>query len=445
VVGILHLRMEPGTLFLAYTLLLAIVTAAACGVGPAMWATRRDVSGRLKDGDGHGMTARLRLRHAFVIVQVAASVVLLVLAMLFTRTLVRLTTWDTGMDLDHGLVAQIDLQPSADGRDGQIRAAEQAIERLNGIAGVTSSSVADLLPLGLDMSASRFVRAGHREPGPRTMVNSVGPRYFETVGIALRRGREFRWQDRTGAAPAVIVSQAFANLYFPGEEAIGQVVASASEPTDSATVVGVVDDASFRYVSEPPAPVLYFAYAQRPVSTQLRPLTLLVRGAPGSIARPVIEAVSAIDRSGAVKVLTLRDATGWELGLRRAGSMLLASLGLLGLFLAMIGLYGVIRYLVASRTGEIGVRMALGASSGRVTWEIVHHGLTLIACGTAAGFVVAFAAARVARSLLGGLNPADPATFALAALTITIVGLAAIYLPARRAARVDPVVALRCE
>jgi hypothetical protein len=263
------------------------------------------------------------------------------------------------------------------------------------------------------------------------------------MGLNVLRGRAFVWTDRPGNAAVVVVSQAFANAYLPGEEPVGKLVRSADGTISS--IVGIVSDMSYETVAEHPKPVVYFSFPQRPVSSQYRPLQLHVRTAvpPASLLRAVREIVADVDRTATLRVVTLRQATGFELGLRRAGSRLLLWLGLLGMFLAMIGLYGIVNYIVASRTSEIGVRMALGASRRKVMRDVLARGLLLTAFGIVLGTVVAIAAGRVLVALLAGLSPTDPVALAGSTLALAVMGLLASYLPARRATRVDPIIALR--
>jgi putative ABC transport system permease protein len=301
-----------------------------------------------------------------------------------------------------------------------------------------------LVPLGNDLRAERFAVEGRSERGARTYVNSVAPGYFETMRIPLLRGRDFQASDRPGAPPVAIVTESFARSYFPGEDALGKLVVTS--PSDTAAIVGVVKDHAYRNRGGRPEPVLYRAYAQIPnMSSQPRPLIIHVRTDQAAEAslRAIRAAMAEIDPNGPAFVEPLRDSTSQEIVMRRVIGFALSSIGALGLLLATIGLYGVIAYVVTSRTAEIAIQMALGASSHHVRWRVLGGGLKLVLIGVAIGTAVALAATRSLAAMLAGLSPSDPVTYAGTGLVLALVGLAASYLPARRATRVDPMAALR--
>ena len=444
--GDIHLNLAPGLSLYAYGLTLIAITGTACGVIPALKATAGNLVTEIQQGGGHGATGRLRLRHAFVVGQVAASATLLVIASLFLRSLMRIATLDPGFDIEHGAVARIDLGPDRHERGAAWQFAQEVLDRIGRIPGVQAASVADIVPLGGTDSSATWVQkeAGPPTTGARTFLNSVGPEYFATMGIARLRGREFASGDRVGTPPVVIVSRAFANAYFPGEDALDQRISSDNRRSFS-EIVGVVEDSAYQFFGEVAAPIVYFAYAQRPVSTQVRPLTVHVRtsGDPAGALQAMRRAVADIDPAVVVDVSTLRTATNGESLVRRAAATLVGSLGALGLLLASIGLYGVMAYFVTSRTAEIGIRMALGASSRQMHLDVLGHGLKLVAYGVGLGTVLALAIARLLTALLAGLSPADPVALGGTAAILIVVGLCASYFPARRAMHVNPVVALR--
>jgi predicted permease len=388
------------------------------------------------------------MRHAFVVGQVAASVTLLVISALLVRSLMRIAVLDPGFDLDRGLVAEVNLEADRYAVDGGLPLGERIVDALRGVPGVASSSFAGIVALGLDTSESRLQvegRAGN--VGSRTFLNNVGPGYFATLGIRVVAGREFDARDREGSSVVAIVSEAFARAYFPGETALGKRVRR-SEREPFAEIVGIVADSKYASIAETPTPLHYAAYAQQPhVSTQVRPLIIHVRstGAPAALVSEVRRVISSMEPAAFVDVRTLREATGAEAGMRTLGMRLFGILGLVALLLATIGLYGVMAFVVSSRTREIGTRVALGARSSHILRGVLTQGLRLVAAGIAIGTLVSWLLARALVAALAGLSPADPIAFGSAAIILLFVGLAACYFPARRAALLNPVEALRVE
>jgi predicted permease len=380
-----------------------------------------------------------------VVGEVSAAVVLLVVTGLLLRGLLRAATLDAGFDVDHGVVARVELDPNRYSRSAAVLAARQIIARVEAVPGVAAASVADIIPLGGEGSADLVRIDGSDTDAPvRVMLNSVGPRYFETMGIPLLQGREFLASDRAGAQPALIVNRAFAQA-APDQSVVGRTVQS--NRTVFGTIVGVVEDSTYRSIGEPASPILYFAHAQRPVSSQYRPLTVHVRAtaSPASIIAAVRDVVSAFDRNVTTRVMLLSEAAGVELRLRRVATTLLGAIGGLGLLLAMIGLYGVLAFVVASRSREIGIRMALGASARRVLRDHVWQGMRMALTGLGLGVVVSLIVTRPLASFMVGLSLADPVAYVSTALFLLLVALFASYFPARRATRVDPLTALRAE
>jgi predicted permease len=432
--------LQPDFSLVAYAALITVFTALVCGMTPALRSTKGQITADIQQGGSRTATGHLRMRHTFVVAQVAISLLLLVIASLFLRSLLRIASIDTGFDVAHGVVVRVPAASVAPGQ--QVTVSEQIAGRLRRVAGVRAASWAMLIPLGGDIRGERFAVEGRPDRGARTYVNSVAPGYFDTLGIPLLRGRDFQASDRPGALDVAIVSEAFARSYFPGEDALGKQV----ESQDRVVIVGVVKDHSYRNRGAGPEPVLYRAYAQIPnMSTQPRPLIIHLRtDQPATASLGTIRrAMAEIDPNGPAFVEPLQDATSQEIVMRRVIGFMLSSVGALGLLLATIGLYGVMAYVVTSRTAEIAIQMALGASSQHVRWRVLGSGLKLVLIGVAIGTAVALAATRPLAAMLAGLSTSDPIAYAGTALTFTLVGLAASYLPARRATRVDPMVALR--
>jgi predicted permease len=430
--------LAPDVRLVAPALLLIALTTFLCGVIPALRTISANVAGGLRLG-GLGTTSRLNLRGAVIVAQVAVSLTLLVVSSLCLRSQMRVFAVDVGFDLDHGVVTRFNLETGRDSPEGRLAFADRVVERLEQLPGVQSAAPASLVPLGGDALVASFHPAGRSDiPGTRPSTVSVGPRYFETMSIPVLRGREFDRSDRDGAPAVVIVNQTFAATYFPGQNGLGQRVEIGGEA--AAEIVGVVSDSRIDTIGEAPKSVLYYAYAQRP-----RRLLVIARtsGAPAAALAGVRRAIAELDPTVSVSVNTLRDAASLELTMRRVGTQLVGAIGLVGLMLTAIGLYGVVAYLVASKALEMGIRMALGASTARLHWEVLRHALRLVGTGVAIGTAASLLLAPALATFLAGVSPVDPIAFAGAALLLMLVALAASYLPARGVARVDPMLALR--
>lgn len=429
-----------------YALALVAATGLLCGFVPAWRATRANVVADIQTGDSYGATGRLWGRNAFVVGQVAVSIILLVVSSLLLRSLQRMTTLDPGFDIERGLVASVNVDANRYAVDGGLPLGERVVEALMGVPGVESSSFAGIIALGMDQSATQLQVEGESQAARiRTYINSVGPGYFATLGIPLVAGREFDARDRQGSPPVAIVSEAFTRAYFPGESALGQRIRQ-SDRDPYSEIVGITKDSKYGSVAEAPTPLFYSAYTQRPqVSSQVRPLVIHVRttGSPAAVLNDVRRTITGLDPAVFVDVRTLRDATNAEAGLRRLGTRIFGVIGAVALLLATIGLYGVMAYVVSSRTREIGTRMALGAASGRILRGVLTQAMRLVAAGIAIGAVGSWMLAQALSAGLAGLSPADPVAFGGATAILLLVGMAASYFPARRAASLNPVEALK--
>jgi predicted permease len=437
-----RVELQPDLALVAYAGAITLIAILFCGLTPALRSTKGHIVADIQKGASRTATGHLRLRHAFVVAQVALSLLLLVVASLFLRSLARLSTVDPGFDVAHGIVVRVPASSVPPGQ--QVLMSNRVANRLRLVKGVRAVGAAMLIPLGGDIRAERFRIQGGSESGPRTYVNSVSPGYFATMGIALVRGRDLQASDRPGSPAVAIVSEAFARGYFPAEDALGKTIDLSTG--DTASIVGIVKDHAYRNRGGEPAPVLYWSYAQIPnMSTQPRPLIIHVRTerpAEAGLAA-VRAAMMELDPNGPAFVESLSQATNQEIVLRSVMGSLLTSVGGLGLLLATIGLYGVMAHVVASRHAEIAIRMALGASSATVLWSVLRRGLRLVAIGVVIGSAIGLAATQPLRAMLAGLSPSDPVAFAGTAAVLMMVGLLASYIPARRATRVDPMTALR--
>ena len=414
------------------------MTTLMCGVVPALKATRGDVMTEVRQG-GNGMTSRLWLRHALVVGQVAMSLMLIVLALLCVRSQLYIGGADLGFDIDHGVVARFSLDPTQYPLGERVRFADRIVASLEQLPGVASVSVADFVPLGGDSLLRSFHPAGRTDiPGTRPSVYSVGPGYFRSLAIAIVRGRDFDATQVAGTPAVVVVNETFARTHFPGRDVVGQRIQTAGEP--DAEVIGMVGDIRIGTIGEAPESVLYYPFAQRPGRLIVHVRT---SASPEGMVPTIARVVERLDGTVPVSVQTLRGAASLELTMRRVGTVLVGSIGVVGLLLTMIGLYGVMAYVVASRNVEIAIRMALGASAGRVRREVLEQVLALVAAGVVIGGAAALGLAPALRTFLVGVSPFDPVAFGAAAFVLVIVGLAAGLVPAVRGSRIAPMRALR--
>jgi predicted permease len=437
-VGPLQGAMTFDARLLQYALGVVGLTTLVCGLIPALRATRADVLSEVRQSGG-GVTGRLWLRHALVVGQVAMSLLLIVFALLCVRSQIYIGSANLGFDIDHGVVASFSLDANQYPGDARLRFADRVVERIQQLPGVASVSMADLVPLGGDSLLRSFHPAGRTDlPGSRPSIYSVGPRYFQSLAIPVLRGREFDASQVAGTPTVVIVNETFANTHFPGRDALGQRVQTGGEP--EAEVIGVVRDSRIDTIGEAPRSVLYYPFAQRPGRLIVHVRT---EASPETMVSTVVRAIQELDGTIPVSVHTLRAAASLELTMRMVGTVLIGSIGVVGLLLTMIGLYGVMAYVVASRTVEIAIRMALGASAARVRREVLGQVFSLVAAGVTIGGAAAVSLTPALRTFLVGISPFDPIAFGSAALLLAIVGLAAGLVPAVRGSRIAPMRALR--
>ncbi|HEX8722317.1 MAG TPA: ABC transporter permease [Pyrinomonadaceae bacterium] len=438
---------------LAFALGASLLTTLLFGLAPALQATRTDLVPALKDaGRGDGRT-RSRLRGALVVAQVTLSLVLLVAAGLTLRALARLQTASPGFEVEGGLVASFDLglqgYDEARGREFGRR----LVERVRAMPGVRAASLTDLFPLSLNYTSNSVYVEGR--PGARganvpiAMASSVEPSYFDAMGIPVVAGRPFGERDDERAPRVVVVNETFARRFFPGaepaREAVGKRIGFKGDQGPWAEIVGVAKDGKYWTIGEAPELFVYSPLAQRYTSTA----TLVVRAAGGD-PRALVPALRAEARAldaalPLYDVKTFEEHMGVSLFPARVAAALLGGFGLLALVLAGTGIYGVVSYAAAQRTREIGIRMALGAQRGDVLRLVAGRGMLLVGAGVALGLAGALALTRFMEGVLYGVSATDPFTFALVVALLLGVALVACLLPARRATKVDPMVALRYE
>jgi predicted permease len=437
---------------LAFTAALSVVTGIVFGLVPAWHASRVDVVTSLKDGASSDGAARSRLRGGLLVTQVALSFSLLIGAGLLVRSLRNVRTSDTGMDIDHTLLVSVDLDKAGYSSAAQSALYATALERLRALPGVRHASAAEVVPLN-GVLGIRFTIPGrdslyHGNEGPD--ANFVGPDFFATLGIPLRLGRTFTAGDRVGTSPVVVVNETMARTYWPGQSPIGQCMRLRAWGADTTTptcthVVGVVADTKSHLLSETRLPGFYLPILQQKTAAA-RTLFVQTSAEPATMITPVRRAMQTLSADlPFVSVTPMSELLEPRLLPFRLGALLFTLFGGIALLLAAIGLYGVLAYGVAQRTREIGVRMALGARHVQVVRLVVRQGLGLTLVGIVAGVGIAAAGTRFMHSLLYGVSATDPVTFVGIAIVLVVVALVATWLPARRAARVDPMVALRSE
>jgi putative ABC transport system permease protein len=446
------LRIDPQAL--GYTLALSVVTGLVFGLAPALQASKADLNEALKQGGGRSGSGAggSRLRGAMVVAQVALALVLLVGAGLMIRSFLRLQRVNPGFAPDRVLTAEIVLPQSSYREAARVGAFQrQLLQRVQALPGVESASVSMALPPNLLIMRNPFAVEGPAPPPGQSLPLAeqvlVSPDYFRTLGIQQLAGRAFTDADDAGAPQVVIINETLARQYFPQQDPVGKRLQTGDYSPNGPwlTIVGVVADVKYSGLNDPPQPALYTSFQQ---NLWWRSMFLAVKagGDPLGLVNAVRNEVWALDRGLPVsQIKTMDQLMSDAVAEPRAYTLLLGALGMVALLLAAVGIYGVMSYAVTQRTHEIGVRMALGAQSGAVLRLVVGAGMKLALLGMAIGLLAAFALTRLMSKLLFDVSATDPVTFAQIALLLMGVAFLSCYLPARRATKVDPMAALRCE
>ena len=438
---------------LLFTFAISVMTGVVFGLVPALQASRVDLNQSLKDGgrDTSAGVGQNRLRSLLVVSEVAIALVLLIGATLLMRSFVRLLDVEPGFNPEKVLTMEVqlaDLPPSRyESQDEQVKFFEQLFTRLQSLPGVENAGGVLSLPLSGASESTEIILeeqtatpAGQRPEADYTVVT---PTYFTTLQIPLLQGRQFSAHDKKDAPLVIMINDILAARLWPGQDPIGRRlrVGFEKEPRE---VIGVVGSIKQMALDAQTRPAMYMPHAQAANNR----LTVLVRttGEPLAMAAAVREQVRAIDKDVPVThVQTMETVLGASVAQARFSMLLVALFAALALILSTVGIYGVMAYSVSRRAHEIGVRMALGAGAAQVLKLVLKHGMSLAVAGIGVGLLGAFAVTRLMASLLFGISAKDPLTFASGAAFLTVVALIACYIPARRATKVDPLIALRNE
>jgi putative ABC transport system permease protein len=448
---IAEIRMDGWVL--AFTMGLALLTGMLFGLAPALQVSHANIVDALKEGALSSTAGRGRhaLRGSLVVVEMALALVLLVGSGLLIRSLVQLQNVNPGFDAHNVMTSSVDLPDAKYSDAKKAQYFKDLMPQLKALPGVQSAAGIYPLPMGGDEIRTTFQVEGHpvaKSEEPHTSLRDITPNYFATMRIPILQGRDFGAQDEVASTPVIIINEALARQIFPGENPIGkhmkpEVGSDTGEPL-MREVVGVVGNVKFHDLSDEWAPESYIPYAQISFGS----LTLVVRTEqdPHSLAKPIAETVRSLDNDlPTYAPKTVEEYLNGTIAQPRFNTYLLGIFAALAMLLTAVGLYGVISYSVAQRTHELGIRMALGGQPSDMLRLIVGQGLRLAAYGVGIGLVAAFALTHFLSSMLFGISATDPISYVAVVSLLLVVVVVACYVPARRAMRVDPMVALRYE
>ncbi|MGA8022110.1 MAG: ABC transporter permease, partial [Candidatus Acidiferrales bacterium] len=448
--GMVHLQLNATLLMFAFAL--SILAGMFFGLVPALQSSHGDLNETLKAASARGtMTAgRQRAQTALVLAEIAMALILLCGAGLLMRSFVRLNSVPTGFNPSGVMAMQLSLiQTGYEQPAKRTQFVEQILENIQAVPGVQSTAIVTRLPLSPGSSSRSVTVEGHTYPpdSPAQQESPdytvVSPGYFHTLNIPLIEGREFHQTDSADMPGVAIINHAMARVYWPGEDPIGKRL-QIDGTNQWLQIVGIVGDIHQHKLGEPPKPMFYAPYAQDPWTF----FTIAVRtpANPSQIAPALVSAVQNVDHNLPVfNVRRFDEILAASVSQPRFQMILLVLFGGLALTLAVIGIYGVISYTVAQRTNEIGIRMALGAQPRHVLAQILWQGTRLAGCGALVGLVASYFVTRSMKSMLFAVSALDFGTYAAVTALLMVVTLVACYVPARRAMRVDPMVALRYE
>jgi predicted permease len=457
----IDLHVSPDARVLLFTASVSILTALLVGLAPALRGTRMALAPALKAGPGGASAApkrfaglRFGLAKGLVVAQAAISLVLLVGAGLFVRTLANLEHENIGFDRRNLLLFGIDPTQQGYKKERLARFYEDLTSRLRAIPGVRSVSLSmqrmlegGVSILGVELDAyTPPPGPGSNDRSISVHVNKVGPDFFETMGIPLLVGRTIQDQDTATSPKVAVVNEAFAHKYLVGQNPVGQRGGWDGEARSTMEIVGVVKDARYGHLRRDPPPTFYVPYTQYPDHLGAMHFEVRTVGNPKMWLGSVTDAVRSLDKEIPIfDAKTQTEEIDEAVFQERIVARLTSLFGVLALLLACLGLYGLMSYSVARKSNEIGIRLALGAQQARILRWVLIEALGLVLFGLALGVPVALGATRLISSRLYGLKPNDALTLSLATLLLAAVAILAAYVPARQATKVDPVVALRYE
>lgn len=436
---------------LAFTFGLSMLAGMVAGLAPVWHSTRTNLNESLKAGgrSDSGTSSHNRLRSVLVVSEVALSLVLLIGAGLMVRSFVEMLRADLGIRPDNVLALQISLpKETYEDKSKQLAFYDQLQTRVRSLPGVVKAGAVNIVPFSSGNQSSNFQIIG-RPPftqgqEPDAQIRVATPGYFEAIGTALRRGRLFNAQDDANAARVILINEAFARRFLPDQEPIGQRLNFGGSEKETQEIIGVVADVKNDDLDEAVDPIAYSPYAQNVWLS----MNLVVRATqdPTRLASAVRSEVQALDPNLPVSnIKPVRQMIDERISPKRLMTYILGVFALIALLLASVGIYGVMSYAVTQRTREIGVRMALGAQAVDVLKLVIKNGMTMALVGVAIGLAGAYALTRLLANLLFKITPTDVMTFAAVSISLIVVALIACYVPARRATKVDPLVALRYE
>jgi putative ABC transport system permease protein len=448
----------------AFAFFASVVTTFLFGLAPAIRIAKTGLNDTLRESSKRSGASRgaVRLQRFLVVGEVGLSVVLLVAAGLLIRTFSRLLHESPGFDPSHVLTTQMTLDDSQYNKTAAVTLLEdQALMRLESLPGVVAAATVSNLPFdfGIEMNFAVEGNPSGGDPSGSTEWRAISAHYLQVMHIPLMRGRDFTPSDNAAGLPVVLINQALADRFFPGQDPLGkriiigagaEAMGLADRPREIVGIVGNTKEFSLSRAAPPTffVPVPQVQDGMTAVVNGLTPLVWVVRTSakPQSLAKAVHSDLLAVNNQEAPdNFRTMEEVMSASISQQRFNMLLLALFAVLAVLLSGVGLYGVLSYLVAQRTNEIGVRMALGATHRDIMRGVVTHGLKMTLAGIGIGVAVALVLSRLLAGLLYGVKPNDPFTFGLVSVLLCIIGLIACYVPAHRATRVDPMVALRYE